>query len=115
MNLIPLHITTQKLGKHFLFRSNVYIDPKKIRQFPKYCQEISKSSSNLSVPSKTSSNIASEIIWHNKHMLVDKMSFYNTTGGRKELRLDQGINHVGQFLDTNGAMKSWSLFKSEFS
>ena len=48
-------------------------------------------------------------------MLVDKMSFYNTTGGRKELRLDEGINHVGQFLHTNGAMKSWSLFKSEFS
>ena len=68
MNLIPLHITTQKLGKHFLLRSNIYIDPKKIRQFPKYCQEISKSSSNLSVPSKTSSNIASEIIWHNKHV-----------------------------------------------
>ena len=29
--LMPLHITTQKLGKHFLFHSNLYIDPKKIR------------------------------------------------------------------------------------
>ena len=46
--LILLHIRTQKLGKHFLFHSNLYIDLKKIRQFPKYYQEIlSKWSSNL--------------------------------------------------------------------
>ena len=32
----PLHIITQKLEKHFLFHSNLYIDPKEIRQFPKY-------------------------------------------------------------------------------
>ena len=36
----PLDIITQKLGKQFLFHSNLYIDPKKIRQFPKYYQEI---------------------------------------------------------------------------
>ena len=35
--LVPLHIITPKLGKHFLY-SNLYIDPKKIRQFPKYYQ-----------------------------------------------------------------------------
>ena len=38
--LIPLHIITQQLGKHFLFHSNLYIDRNKIRQFPKYYQEI---------------------------------------------------------------------------
>ena len=38
--LISVHTITQKLGKHFLFRSNLYIDRKKIRQFPKYYQEI---------------------------------------------------------------------------
>ena len=49
--LIPLPIMTQKLGKYFLFHSNLYIGPKKIRQFPKYYQEIlSKWSSNLSEP-----------------------------------------------------------------
>ena len=35
--LLPLHIITPKLGKDFLY-SNLYIDPKKIRQFPKYYQ-----------------------------------------------------------------------------
>ena len=38
-----------KLGKHFLFLCNIYIHPKKIKQFPEYHQEMSKWSSNLSV------------------------------------------------------------------
>ena len=41
--------------------------------------------------------------------MVDKRSFYNTT------LADKGINDVGQLFDTNGAMKPWSVFKSEFS
>ena len=57
-------------------------------RFPKHYQDISKWSSNLSVPSKTSSTIASQITWHNKHILVDKTSFYNTT------LADKRINHV---------------------
>ena len=106
---MALHIITQKLGKHFLFNSNLYIDPKKIRQFRKYYQEIlSKWSSNLSVPPKTSPTIASQIIWYNKRILVDKRSFYNTTIA------DRGINHVRELFDTNGAMKPWFVFKSEF-
>ena len=93
-----------------MFHSNLYIDQKKIRQFPKYYQDIlSKWSSNLSIPPKTSSTIASQIIWYNKHILVDKRSFYNTA------LADKGINHVGQLFDTNGAMKTWFVFKSEFS
>ena len=52
--LIRLHIITETLGKHYLFHSSLYIEPKNIRQFPKYCQEIlPKWSSNSSVPPKT--------------------------------------------------------------
>ena len=99
-----------KVRKHFLFHSNLYIDPKKIRQFLKYYQEIiSKWNSNLSVPPKTLSTIASKIIWYNKRILVDKRPFYNTA------LADKGINHVGQLFHTNGAMKPWSVFESKFS
>ena len=108
--LTPLHIITQKLGKCFLFHSNLYIDPKKVRQFPKYYQEIlSKWSSNLSVLPKPSSTIASQIIWYNKHIVVDKRFSYNIT------LPDKRNNHVGQLFDTNGAMKPRLVFKSEFS
>ena len=41
--------------------------------------------------------------------MVDKRSFYNST------LADKGINQEGQLFDTNGAMKPWSVFKSEFS
>ena len=41
--------------------------------------------------------------------MVDKRSFYKTT------LADKGINHIAQLFDTNGAMKPWSVFESEFS
>ena len=50
---------------------------------------LSKWSCNFSALPKTSSTIASQIIWCNKHVLVDKRSFYNTT------QADKGIDHVG--------------------
>ena len=53
--------------------------------------------------------MASQIIWYNKHILVDKSSFYNIT------LAGNGINHAGLLFDTNGALKPWSLFKNEFS
>ena len=68
---------------------------------------LSKWSSNLSVPPKTSSTTASQFISYNIHILVIKKYFYITA------LADKGINHVGQLFDTNGAMKSWSAFKSE--
>ena len=89
------------MEKHFLFHSNLHIDPEGIRQFPKYYQEISKWSRNLSVWLKTASTIASQIIWYNKRILVDKISLYKTT------LADKGINHLGLLFDTNGAMV-WS-------
>ena len=41
--------------------------------------------------------------------MVDKKYFYNIT------LADKGINHVGQLFYNNGAMKPWSVFKSEYS
>ena len=52
---------------------------------------------------------ASQIIWYNKHILLDKRSFYDTT------LPDQGTNHEEQLYDTNVAIKAWSVFKSDFS
>ena len=62
----------------------------------------------ISTP-KTLCTVASQIIWHNKHILVDERSFYNIT------LADKIINHVEQLFDTNGAMKPLSEFKREFS
>ena len=73
---------------------------------------LSNWSSTSSVLPRNSSTITSQITWYNKHILVDKNSFYNT----KNTNLaDKGINQVGLFFDTNGAMKLWSVLKREFS
>ena len=46
--VIPLHMITQKLGKKFLFHSNLYVNPKQINHFQHYYQKIfRKWSSNL--------------------------------------------------------------------
>ena len=72
---------------------------------------LSKWSGNLSELPKTSSlsTLASQIIWYNKHNLIDKRSFYNTN------LADKVINHVGQLSDTTVAMKPRSVFKKGFS
>ena len=48
-NVIPLQMIIQKLGKKFLFHSNLGVNPKQINHFPQYYQEIfRKCSINLS-------------------------------------------------------------------
>ena len=79
---MPFHIITQKLAKHFLFHSNSY-----------YQEILLKWNSNLSVPPRTSSTIASQIIWYNNHILVDKRFFYNS-------------NHAGQLFDMVQSLES---------
>ena len=67
--IIPLHMITQKLGKKFLFHSNLDVNPKQINHFPQYYQEIfRKWSSNLSVLPNIPSTITSQAIWFNKHI-----------------------------------------------
>ena len=68
-------------------------------------RKLSKWNSNLSVLPKISSTIILQVIWYNKHILVDKRSLYNATLANK------GINHVGSLFDINGAIKLWSVFK----
>ena len=64
--VIPLHMTTQKLGKNLLFYSNLDVNPKQIYHFPQYYQKIlRKWSSNLSVSPNIPSTITSQVIWFN--------------------------------------------------
>ena len=78
------------LEKKILFHSNLYIDPKRIKQFIKYYQEILSNGAVIyQYQASTSSTITSQVIWYNKLILVDKRSFYNTSLANK------GINYVG--------------------
>ena len=105
--IIPLHMITQKLGKKFLFHSNLDVNPKQINHFPQYYQEIfRKWSSNLSVSPDIPSTITSQVIWLNKHIKIDNKFLCNNS------LANQGINHVGQLFNENGMTKAWLDIKT---
>ena len=100
----------QKLGKKFLFHSNLDVNPKQINHFPQYYQEIfRKWSSNLLLSPNIPSTITSQVIWFNKHIKIDNKSLYNNSLANK------GINHVGKLFKENGMTKAWLDIKTEFN
>ena len=108
--VIPLHMIIQKLGKKFLFHSNLDANPKQINHFPQYYQEIfRKWSSNLSVSLNIPSTITSQVIWFNKHINIDNKSLCNNS------LANQGINHVGQLFKENDMTKAWLDIKTQFN
>ena len=101
---------TQKLGKHFLFHSNLDINPKLINHFPQYYQEVfRKWSGNLSVLPNIPSTIASQVSWFNKHIKIDNKSLCSNS------LANQIINHVGQLFNENFMTKAWLDIKTQFS
>ena len=106
--IIPLHMITQKLGKKFLFHSNLDLKPKQINHLAQCYQEIfRKWSRNLSV----SPNIPSttQVIWFNKHIKIDNKSLCNNS------LANQGINHVGQRFNEDGMANTWLDIKTQFN
>ena len=105
-----IHDNTQKLGKKFLLRSNLDVNPKEINCFPQYYQEIfRKWSSNLLVSPTIPSTITSQATWFNKHIKIDKKSLCNNS------LANQGINHVGQLCNENSMAKAWLDIKAQFN
>ena len=92
---------TEKLGKKFLFHSNLDLNLKQINHFPQYYQEIfRKWSSNLSVSPNISSTIISQVIWFNKHIKIDNKSLCNNS------LASQVINYVAQRFNENSITKT---------
>ena len=95
--VIALYMITQKLGKNFLFHSNLVVSPRQIKHFSQSYQEIfRKWSSNQSVSPNIPPTITSQVMWFNNHIKIDSKSLCNRSLG------NQGINHVGQLFNENG-------------
>ena len=88
--VISLHMITQKLGKKFLFCSNLDVNSKQINHFPQYYQKIfRKWSSKLLVSPNIPSGITSQVLCFNKHIKIDNKSLCN------DGLANQGINYLG--------------------
>ena len=97
----------QNLGKFFLFRSNLDLNPKQINRFPQYYQDIfRKWSRNLSVLPNIPSTITAQVIWFNKHIKIDNKSLCNNS------LANQGINHARQLFNEKDMTKAWLDIKT---
>ena len=94
----------KKLGKNFIFHSNLNINPNKIKGFPTYYQDILIKWENFfsSLPSLPS------CVWHNKYIKIDDKTIFSSSLSAK------GINFVGQLFQNNQQIDKWDELKTDF-
>ena len=99
----------KKLGKNFIFHSNLSINPNKIKEFPTYYQDhlIKWKKHFSSLPSQPSS-VASHCLWFNKYIKIDDKTIFRSSLSTKE------INFVRERFQNNQQIKKWDEFKTEF-
>ena len=107
--IIPAFLVRKKLGKNFIFHSNLSIFPNKIKEFPTYYQDILKKWEKRfsSLPSLPSS-VAAQCLWYNKYIKIGDKTIFSSSLSAK------GINFVGQLFQNNQQIKKWNRLKTEF-
>ena len=108
--IISLALIEKFLGKGFKFHSNMKIENKYIRNFPKYYQKIiiawfKDFSSLVDLPSA----ILSQYLWFNSKILTDNKSVKIVCFS------DNNINFVKHAFTSSGKLKNWENFKEEFN
>ena len=99
----------KKLGKNFIFHSNLNINPSKVKELPTYYQDIFiKWEKRFSSPPFVPSSVASQCLWHNKYIKIDDKTIFSSSLSAK------GINFVGQLFQNNQQIKKWNEIKTEF-
>ena len=107
--IIPSYLIRENLGINFKFNSNIDICKTVLSKFPHYYQEIFTNwKKYYTFKPNSASTILSEFIWFNSCIKIDKKAVYLPHFSRKN------INFIGQFFDSNGKLKSWDDFRSEF-
>ena len=91
----------KKLGKNFIFHSNLSIIPNKIKEFPTYYQDILiKWGKHFSSVPSLPPSVASQCLWHNKYIKIDGKTIFSSSLSAK------GINFVGQLFQGNQQIKN---------
>ena len=107
--IIPAFLVRKKLGKSFIFHSNLSIIPNKIKEFPTYYQDVLiKWEKHFSSLPSLPSSVAAQCLWHNKYIKIDDKTIFSSSLSAK------GINFVGQLFQNNQQIKKWDELKTEF-
>ena len=107
--ILPLHIIHKSLGKKFLFRSNLKVNKKLTKSFPKYYREIINSwGSKFSCQALVPSAILSQFLWFNSQIQIgNKRVLFPSFSERNS-------SFVGQLCETKGAVKPWKQRQEEY-
>ena len=104
--IIPLALIEKFLGKCFKSHSNMKIENKYIRNFPKYYQKIIIPwSRNFSSVVDLPSAILSQYLWFNSKILIDNKSVMIVCFS------DNNINFVKHAFTSSGKLRNWENFK----
>ena len=107
--ILPLHIIHKLLGKKFVFHSNLKVNTKLTKSFPKYYREIVNTwRSKLSCQTLVPSAILSRFLWFNSQMQTGNKSVFFPSFS------EWNINFVGQLFKTDGAVKPWKQLQEEY-
>ena len=75
--LLPLHIIYKSLGKKFVFHSNLKVNKKLTKSFPKYYREIINTwRSELLCQTLVQSAILSQFLWFNSQIQIGNKSVF---------------------------------------
>ena len=75
--IIPLHIIHKSLGKKFVFHSNLRVNKKLTKSFPKYYREINYAwGSKFSCQALVPSAILSQFLWFNSQIQIGNKSLF---------------------------------------
>ena len=92
----------KKLGKNFIFHSNLSINPLKTKEFLIYYQDIFiKWEKYFSSSPPLPSSAASQCLWHNKYIKIDDKTIFSSSLSSKRIRF------VGQLFQKNRQIKKW--------
>ena len=108
--IIPLGFINKYLGKDFKFHSNLQIDSKYVKTFPKYFKEVINAwSRNLACKPNIPSAILSQFLWFNNFVCIHISSIYFRCFSEK------GISFISDLFDYNGNLKPWNDIRLEYN
>ena len=104
--IISAGFINKYLVKDFKFHSNLQIDSKYVKTFPKYFKEVINAwSSKPNIPSA----ILSQFLWFNNFICIDNSSIYFRCFSEK------GISFISDLFDSNGHLKPWNDIRLEYN
>ena len=107
--ILPLHIIHKSLGKKFVFHSNLKVNKKLTKSFPKYYREIINTwGSKFSCQTLVPSAILFQFLWFNSQIQIGNKSVFFPSFSEQNTIL------VGQLFKTEGAVKPWKQLQAEY-